>query len=242
MRLRLLIRRLTVSAPRVSVRSALPWPFRWIVLAIVFGFCAALSLWAFEFGKDIAGLDRDTKADLQHVRTELLGLRQELAALQAARDKAQSVANTADTLLVAEKASFQKLTLLNQQLEASNRSLRDDLRFFEQLIPAVGGGGLAIRSLEAERLSDRELKWQVLLVQAMRNAVEIDGQLVMTFTGMQNGKPWTATLPTGGQAIKFKQYGRVEGVLELPAQVVLKSMTAKVMVGTVVKVVQSIKL
>ena len=55
MRFRLLRRRLTISAPRMAVRSALPWPFRWALLAIVLGFCSAIGLWAFEFGKDIAG-------------------------------------------------------------------------------------------------------------------------------------------------------------------------------------------
>jgi hypothetical protein len=58
MRFRLLRRRLTISAPRMAVRSALPWPFRWAMLAIVLGFCAAIGLWAFEFGKDIAGLEK----------------------------------------------------------------------------------------------------------------------------------------------------------------------------------------
>jgi hypothetical protein len=56
MRFRLL-RRLTVSAPRMAVRSALPWPFRWACWPGRSGFCAAIALWAFEFGKDIAGLD-----------------------------------------------------------------------------------------------------------------------------------------------------------------------------------------
>ena len=57
MRFRLLRRRLTISAPRVAIRSALPWPVRWLALAVVLGFCAAVALWAFEFGKSIAGLD-----------------------------------------------------------------------------------------------------------------------------------------------------------------------------------------
>ena len=35
--MRLLLRRLTVSAPRMSVRSALPWPLRWIGAAVVLG-------------------------------------------------------------------------------------------------------------------------------------------------------------------------------------------------------------
>ena len=54
MRFRLLRRRLTISAPRMAVRSAMPWPLRWAVVAIVLGFCAAIGLWAFEFGKGIA--------------------------------------------------------------------------------------------------------------------------------------------------------------------------------------------
>ena len=35
MRFRLLRRRLTVSAPRMAVRSALPWPLRWFLLALM---------------------------------------------------------------------------------------------------------------------------------------------------------------------------------------------------------------
>ena len=65
MRFRLLRRRLTISAPRVAIRSALPWPFRWLALAVVLGFCAAVALWAFEFGKDIAGLERGVHEQLQ---------------------------------------------------------------------------------------------------------------------------------------------------------------------------------
>ena len=98
MRFRLLRRRLTISAPRMAVRSALPWPFRWAMIAFVFGFCAAIGLWAFEFGKEIAGLDGGAGEELAKLRVEAGKLRQE-------RDQAQSVANTSQTLLTAEKAA-----------------------------------------------------------------------------------------------------------------------------------------
>jgi hypothetical protein len=46
MRWNLLRRRLSVSAPRMTVRSHLPWPLRWALAAVVLGFCGALALWA----------------------------------------------------------------------------------------------------------------------------------------------------------------------------------------------------
>lgn len=242
MRLRLLRRRLTISAPRMAVRSALPWPFRWAVLAIVFGFCAAIGLWAFEFGKDIAGLERGSKEELVRLQAEMADLQTELAKAKQERDEAQSIANTAGTLVTAERASHEQLLLQVKQIEAENRSLKDDLGFFEKLIPASGTGSVSIRGLQAELQNGTALKWQVLVIQANRNAVEFNGSLDLTFTGLQNGKPWTASLPSGPQPIKFRQYGRLEGVLELPPQVVVKSVSAKVLDGTAVKATQAIKL
>nr|WP_315848935.1 DUF6776 family protein [uncultured Rhodoferax sp.] len=242
MRFRLLRRRLTISAPRMAVRSALPWPFRWAVLAIVLGFCAAIGLWAFEFGKDIAGLEKGSKEELMQWRTEVTALRGELAAVKAERDEAQSVANTADTLVTAEKASHEKLLAQVKQLEADNRLLRDDLGFFEKLIPAGAVEGLAIRGLQAELIAPSTLKWQTLVMQPGRNTQEFNGRLEITFAGTVNGKPWTATLPDGPMPIKVKQYGRMEGELALPPQVLVKSVSARVLEGSVVRATQTIKL
>ena len=242
MRLRLLLRRLTVSAPRMAVRSALPWPFRWAVLAIVLGFCAAIGLWAFEFGKDIAGLDKNTKEVLLQTRAQLADLRDEVATLKEARDKAQSVANTADTLMTTEKVAQEKLIVQNKQLEADNQRLRDDLGFFEKLIPATGVEGIAIRSVQAELRNGREIKWQVLVIQSQKNPQEFNGRLELSFSGVQGGKPWVAALQGGAQPFRLKQYGRMEGVFELPPQVTIKGVTAKVMDGSVTKATQSVKL
>jgi len=242
MRFRLLHRRLTISAPRMAVRSTLPWPLRWVVWAVVLGFCAAIGLWAFEFGKDIAGLDKDHREELIRLRTELDALRLEVASVKEERDKARSIANTSSTLLTAERASQERLVAQNKQLETDNRTLRDDLGFFEKLIPSVGGGSISIRGLQAEVHDGRQVKWQVLVIQPLRNAPEFNGRLELSFSGMQNGKPWTTALPGGPQALKFRQYGRVEGVMDLPPQTVVNNVSAKVLEGSVTKAAQSIKL
>jgi hypothetical protein len=212
------------------------------MLAIVLGFCAAIGLWAFEFGKDIAGLEKGSREEVQRLRTELTHAQTELAAAKSARDEAQSVANTAGTLVTAEKASQERVLAQVKQLEMENRTLRDDLGFFEKLIPAAGGEGMAIRGLQADLQNGSQLKWQVLVIQSGKNPAEFNGRLEVSFTGVLNGKPWVVTLPSESSTIKVRQYGRMEGVFDVPAQVAVKGMSAKVMDGAVVKATQSIKL
>ena len=232
MRFRLLRRRLTISAPRVAIRSALPWPFRWLALAVVLGFCAAVALWAFEFGKSIAGLDT-----VSH--EELARLRAELAQLREAGQEQQTVVNSAQSLLVAERAAKEGLAAQVRQLEADNRGLREDLGFFEKLIPAGKTDGLEVRSLQAEVLPGLQLRWQVLVIQARRNAPEFNGRLELVLAGTQDGRPWTQTQPPQGQPLQVRQYRRVEGLLELPQGAVVKTVTARVLEGTAVRSTQT---
>ena len=235
MRFRLLRRRLTISAPRMAVRSAMPWPFRWVVMAIVLGFCGAVALWAFEFGKNIAGLDTGSKEELAKLRVEVAQLRVE-------RDNAQSVANTSGSLLTAERAAQDKLVAQIRLLETENRALRDDLGFFEKLIPASGAEGIAIRGLQAEKMGESQLRWQVLVIQPVKNAPEFNGKLEITLAGTLNGKPWVMPLPGGAQPLQLRQYRRIEGVVDLPPQAVVQNVSAKVVEGAVTRAAQGVKL
>ena len=233
MRFKLLRRRLTISAPRMAVRSALPWPLRWALVAIVLGFCASISLWAFEFGKTIAGLDAGAREELVRLRGDAEKLREE-------RDKAQSIINTSHSLITAEKTAQERLAAQIKALEAENRALRDDLGFFEKLIPSSGGEGIAIRGLHAEVLGG-QLKWQVLVMQPTKNAAEFRGKLELSVSGLLNGKPWSLDLP-GGPKLQFRQYQRIAGMAELPAQAVVKNVSARLVDGTATRAVQTIKL
>lgn len=223
MRLRLLRRRLTVSAPRVAVRSAMPWPLRWVIVALVFGFCAAIALWAFEFGREIAGLDRS-------IRDEVLHLREEVATARSERDKAQSIANTADSVLAAERAARDALHSQVRKLEAENQALRDDLGFFQTLMPlASGGENLVVRGLQAEALPGQQLRWKALLVQVAKGAPEFSGSFDLTIAGTENGRPWTMPIPGGAKPVRFQQYRRLEGQFDLPPDAVVKTVTVRLL-------------
>ncbi len=219
----------------MAIRTSLPWPLRWALGAMMLGFSAAIALWTFELGVSIAGLDKDAKL-------ELTRLREEVAALRAERDKSQSIANISGSLLTAEKAAQEKMVAQIRQLEADNRLLRDDLGFFEKLLPAGGVENAAIRGLQAEALTDTQVKWQVLVIQPVKDAPVFNGKLELTFSGTLAGKPWTTGLPGGAQLLQFKQYRRIEGVLDLPPLAVVQTVTAKVLEGTAVRSVQTIKL
>jgi hypothetical protein len=220
MRWKLLRRRLSVSAPRMIVRSHLPWPLRWAVAALMLGFSAAIALWAFEFGKSIAGLDRDAKEELVHLRAEVTRLREE-------SERTTSVANTADSLLKTERATQERLAQQVRQLEGEKQSLQADLGFFEKLLPSVGEG-LQLRGLQAEQKTPAELRYQLLVMQVGKSAAEFRGRYDLLLTGLQDGRPWTMTLPGGPKPIQLKQYARVDGMIDLPAQVVIKTVQARV--------------
>ncbi len=235
MRLRLLRRRLTVSAPRMSIRSNTPWPFRWLLAAVVLGFSGALALWAFEFGKEIAGLDRNAKQELETLRSEVVSLRTDLA-------KAQSIVNTSESVLTAEKAAQEQLMSQIRQLQADNQVLRSDLGFFERLIPGTGSDALSIRGLHIERVAEGQLKWQVLMIQAEKNAPDFKGLLEVSFAGTLDGKPWNLSQGSAPQTVLIKGYLRQEGVVDVPPQAVVKTATAKIFQGGAVKVLHTIKL
>jgi hypothetical protein len=221
MRMRLLLRRLTVSSPRMSVRSSLPWPLRWVVGALVLGFSAALALWAFEFGKDIAGLDRHTEREFLVLRTQIDDLTAQLA-------KAQEVANTAQSLLTTEQVAQEQLGLQIKKLQSDNEMLRSDLGFFERLLPSAGGGDLNIRGLQAERISPAQYKWQVLIIQAAKNSPEFAGKIQVSLSGTLNGKPWSINTNATPEPVVVRSYLRKEGLVEVPQQAVIKSITAQI--------------
>jgi len=236
MRWKLLRRRL--STPRVTVRRHLPWPIRWLSGALVLGFSAAIALWAFETGKDLAGLDRSAKA-------ELASLRAEQATMKEERDKAQEAANTFQSLLKMEKTAEESLAAQLRQSEADKLALKADLGFFQQLIPQGGGipEGLAVRGFKVEVAAPGHVRYQLLVMQGGRNAVQFNGRYELTLSGTLDGQAWTSPPSATVQPLQVKQYARVEGMVDCPPGAVVKSAQVKVTdAGGAVRALQTLKL
>ena len=203
------------------VRSHLPWPLRWAVAAVVFGFSAAIALWAFEFGKEIAGLDRGAKEEMARLQQEVVQLRKDTEA-------ARSVSNTADSLLKTERASLEQLVAQLRQLETEKLALQADLAFFDRLLPA-GAEGVQLRGLQADAKLPGQLKYQMLVVQNGKVAADFSGRYELVLSGVMDGKPWTQ--PGTAQPLQLRQYRRVEGLIEHPTGAVIKTLQARVLDG-----------
>lgn len=225
MRWRLLRRRLSISAPRMTVRSHMAWPLRWAVWAVSLGFSGALALWAFEFGKGIAGLDRESRVSAQ----ALAEVRQQLEAVRLDRDRAQSIANTADSLLKAERATQARLAEEVKALEMQNQALKDDLGFFERLLPA-SGEGLSVRGLQADQPAAGQLRFQLLVMQQGGRALpDFKGRYEVLLSGTQDGRAWSMPAPAVTRPLQFKQYQRIDGLAEYPAGATVKQVQVRVL-------------
>jgi hypothetical protein len=109
----------------MAVRSALPWPLRWFLLALMLGSpqhwrCGLLSL-----GAPLPGWMQEAEKN-SHLRAEVQRLQDE-------SQRHQALVDTSGSLLLAERTALEQLTARLRQAEAENRSLREDLGLFEKL-------------------------------------------------------------------------------------------------------------
>ncbi len=203
------------------VRSHLPWPLRWAAVGLSLGFSAAIGLWAFEFGKDIAGLDRPAQA-------ELVRLRGEIAQLRSERDKAQAIANTAESLLKAGAVAQERLAEQVRQIEADKLELKADLGFFQRLLPAAVTTGVTVRALQAELIAPGKTRYQLLVMQNGNVAADFVGRYEIVLAGTLEGRPWSSAPTVGSKPLILRQYVRVEGIIDHAEQAVVKTIQARV--------------
>lgn len=225
MRWRLIRRRLSISAPRVAIRSHLPWPLRWAAVAVALGFSGALALWAFEFGRGLAGL----KGGSDGLRAQLQEVRMQLDEVKRDREQARSIANSAESLLKAERVTQDRLAEQVRSLEAENQALKADLGFFERLLP-TSGEPVSIRGLHVEPAAGGPLRYQLIVMQqGARGQADFRGRVELALSGTRDAAPWSGSGPQVSEQVQFRQYRRMEGLLQVPAGVVVRQVQVRVL-------------
>lgn len=181
--------------------------------------------------------DALSRAQTRHAELEAL--------LRAQRDtvsQAQALTSTVQSQSLADQAAQQELARQLRVLQQDNVRLKKDLSFFQSAIPKGGvKNGLALRSFEVQRLAPTQLHWQALVMQAVKNAQVWQGELQLVVSGRLNGKTWTLSPPSGPTAVNLVQYVRLEGVITIPAEADVESVSAKLTRNKRVLAVQTFK-
>lgn len=234
-------RRWSVSAPRMTIKNHLPWPLRAIFIAIVLGLSAAVAMWTYDMGRSFTGFKPAVTAE------QLADLKAQLKRVSDERDRLQTTIDAAGSQVNIERSFQAQLTEQIKTLGAENSKLKDDLSFFESLLPVgTGAQGIAIRRLKAEMVAPNQLRYQLLLMQGGKVVRDFIGNYQLIVTLVQGGKSAMITFPKPEAAESFKlsftHYQRVEGVLTLPDGAVVKSVQVKILEKGAVRAQQSANL
>ena len=132
-----------------------------------------------------------------------------------------------------------------------NAALRQDLAFFEELMPSVelgGEPGLKINHLRIEpEAKTGEFRYRMLVVNnGGRQAKEVRGALQLLVEVRQSGKDAMITVPStaeqNSQRFRFeiKHFHRLEGVFSVPEGATVKRVEARLLQDGAVRAKQSV--
>lgn len=222
-----------ISAPRVAVRTAVAWYWRWLGLIALAVVIMMFSRTAYDFGKKFAGFDQsEADQEVQRLTEAKAKLEQEVA--QISGNLAQI-----ERQMQIERATYADLVKQVKALTEENASLKEDLAFFQTLMPSGGKeGGVAVnRFMVQNDALPGEFRYRLLLTQTGQRSKDFQGRLQFVVNLQQDGKKTVMTLPADddkeGRAFKlnFRFYQRVEGTFRVTPGTVVKGMQVRVLEG-----------
>lgn len=234
---------MSISAPKMTIKTHRPWPLRALFWVLVIGLGGAMAMWAYDLGRNFAGLNPNAGLD------QVASLSDEVKKLSNERDKFSSTAMAAESQLNIERSAQTQLGNQIKTLEAENAKLKEDLSFFQSLLPTnIGAQGITIQRLKAEIVQPNQVHYQLLAMQGEKVPREFVGNLQLSVTVLQSGKSVIINFPEQNATdlarykLSFKYYQRVEGVVTLPEGAIIKAIQARVLDRGQMRAQQSVNL
>lgn len=230
LKLRRFRRRFGISAPRVVVRSHVPWP--WFALpAVLLALLLGAAGWAMAQRNEAGVLEHE----VEELRRQVLTQREEL-------DFLRSTAGTGKNAVSIERAAQQQLLNRINSLETENAGLKEDVLLFERLVPVAGEtASVRIENLRVIKEQGGRYRYRLLIAfQPDRQNPEFRGRLEVAISYASAGRAMQLLLPEkldkGAEyQLVVKHFLRREGAFELPAGALLQSVEARVLQGDTLK-------
>jgi cell division protein FtsL len=232
MKWKLFRRKMGVSAPRVTVRAQLPFALRALLFFFVTAIAAAAGIAIYEYGKQFAGPDR------RELLAQIDKLQSQLRETKAERDRFQAVATAYESQMKVEHAAQEQLARQVTALEAETAKLREDLSFFESLLPTPANAkGVLIRSFRVQADGEpNRMRYRLLVQQSGKPERDFNGAVELQVNFMHNGRPFTLHIPdpaaNASRAVielSFRHYQRVEGTFMLPPGAIARSVLVRIL-------------
>ena len=228
--LRTLRKRFGIAAPRVTVRTHVAWYWRWFGIVTVAVLAVSIGWATYDSGLTFAGF-RQSESDqtLAKLNQTIARQEQEIAELRAR-------AARAERQLAIESATHGELAGQLKSLADQNAALKEDLAFFQTLMPAGGGNSTVMINrfrVHQEPLSG-EYRYRLLLVQTGQREKDFQGRLQFVISASQKDKALVLTLPKEGTGdaqeyqLRFRFFQRVEGTFKVAPDAIVKSLQVRV--------------
>ena len=222
--------RFGISAPRMTVRTHVAWYWRWMLFFILLSLSLTLAAWMYDAGRRFAGFDRsESEQEVARLRAEMATMMQDTAKLRALADAGESRVRM-------ERGTQAQLAGQVRQLEEENARLKEDLAFFENLIPAEKGEGkVSINrfTVEPDALAG-EYRYRLLVLQGGKRDKEQQSAVQFLVEMQRDGKTVMMALPSEkpgsdpAYRFNFKYFHRVEGSFRVPPAARVKSVQVRV--------------
>jgi hypothetical protein len=230
MKWKLWVRNLSVSGPRVAVRTQLPWPLRAALAFVALSLAFAAGIAANEIVRGFGGTSPPEPG------AQLDNLKAQLAQAIADRDREAAAAANWESRLKVEHSAQEQVRVQVKMLEGENAQLKGDLAFFESLLPMPANAkGVVIRSFRLQ--SDGEpnsLRYRLLVQQSGRPERDFVGAVTLTVNLQEDGRPWILQLPdpampsAGPGPLSFRHYQRLEGNFSVPEGATVRSVLVRI--------------
>ena len=218
------------GARRVVVTAHVPWYMRWMVMLGVGAAIIGASWATYHFGSEFAGF-RKSEIEVEMKRLNELTAKQEAELAVVRKTLAIS-----DSQRKIESATYGDLAKQVKSLAAENAALKDDLAFFQSLLPVPGKDDAVVINrfkLEPDAMPG-EYRYRMLLVQGGQRPGDFQGYIQLVISAQQGAQKVVLTLPPENDAkspqyqLNFKSFQRVEGTFRVEAGTVVKNIQVRV--------------
>ena len=212
------------------VTAHVPWYMRWMVMLGIGAAIIGASWATYHFGSEFAGFRKsEIEGEMKRLNevtakqeTELAEVRKTLAISESQRK--------------IESATYGDLAKQVKSLAAENAALKDDLAFFQSLLPVPGkDDAVAINRFKLEPdAMPGEYRYRMLLVQGGQRPGDFQGHIQLVISAQQGAQKVVLTLPPENDAkspqfqLNFKSFQRVEGTFRVDAGTVVKNIQVRV--------------